>query len=186
MAEFETVFCEYCGASINADTSQQYIKCDSCGSIVSNPKYKKEEKSTTKDKSNTKTSGGGGFFAKIGEFLSSAVEEISEEINMSDDSCCDHHDNPFEDHRDYFFRRDPFEPEYYAVVEKGAFSYSGECPGIAFTSVSFCDTYEECITEIEKKLGDQIGPFNKKYDQPDPKTLNIDKDKRIVRVRPRR
>ncbi len=75
---------------------------------------------------------------------------------------------------------------YYAVIKRGGLFYSGECPGISFTSVSMCDSYEECLDEIEEKLGDQVGSFNRKFKQPDPSEFREDRDTRIVTVYPKR
>ncbi len=92
----------------------------------------------------------------------------------------DRHNNPFEE--DY----EEEDTEYYAVVEKTNLFYKGECPGISFTNSGLCNSYEECIDNIEEKLGDKVGSFNKHFDQPDPRTIDLDQDQRIVRVRPRR
>ena len=39
VAKYKRIFCENCGVEINADISQQYVKCDSCGAVINNPKY---------------------------------------------------------------------------------------------------------------------------------------------------
>ena len=92
----------------------------------------------------------------------------------------DRHNNPFEDD----FKK--VNAGYYAVVEKTGLFYKGECPGISFTNSGLCNSYEECIDEIEEKLGDKVGSFNRRLDQPNPHTLDLDRDQRIVIVRPRR
>lgn len=182
MPNYINIFCENCGAPINADTAQQYVKCNNCNTVVSNPKYLKQEEftaTTTTNVTHEKKSGGFfGFFRNLGRAFSSNNHRVPSH-NHFDDHHHHHHHDPFDN------RNNPFD-NYYAVIKKNAFSYSGECPGISFTSVMMCDSYDECITQIEKKLGDKIGSFNKKYDQPDPSTLNLDSDERIVRVVPRR
>ncbi|MBQ3048301.1 MAG: hypothetical protein IJD48_04760 [Clostridia bacterium] len=200
MADYVKIFCENCGSPIDADISQEYVKCNGCGTVLSNPKYLKQNNQATFESSASvghQESVGGlkGFFKKLGKAFSVGVNHNGNSFHYSHSEGNGvgnhhHHHDPFDHHHhhnnDSFGRRDPFEPSYYAVIKKNAFSYTGECPGIAFTKALMCKTYEECLSEIEKKLGERVGSFNTKYDQPDPRSLNLDEDEKIVRVIPRR
>ncbi len=179
MAKFEKIFCENCGAPINADVSQQYVKCDSCGAVVNNSKY------STNSYDQEAATEGNSFGSLFTDEAKSGINKIKSffvGFGRHDDS--DDRRNPFDD-RDDFGRRNHHR-DYYAVIEKTGLFYKGECPGISFTNSGLCDSYDECLREIEEKLGDKIGSFNKIYEQPDPRELDLDDDQRIVRVRPRR
>ena len=208
MARYARIFCENCGAELNADVSQQYVKCDSCGVVINNPKYVGQSDtfvqttgecdfgklfSKEKKKGFNKLKG---FFGFGGDH-----DDDDEDYDEDEDVEIDTHDDLIEefDEEDDDFdrnprRRNPFnddngfgrsqENDYYAVIEKSALFYKGECPGISFTSSGLCRSYDECIDSIEEKLGRQVGAFGKK--QPDPRTLHLDRDQKIVRVRPRR
>lgn len=185
MESYVNIFCENCGAPIKAEVNQQYVKCNSCSAVVSNPKYLKQEErsNTVKVEGKASIGGLGGFFKNLGKAFSSTIQNSNRGDSFFDDKHYHHHDESFDNR--HGFGRNPFET-YYAVIKKNAFSYSGECPGISFTSATMCDSYDECLHEIEKKLGDRVGAFNKTFDQPDPSSLNLDRDERIVRVRPKR
>ena len=187
------IFCENCGSPIKAQANQQYAKCNSCGTVVSNPKYVEQQQTSNNVQMQSEVSVGGikGFFKKLGSMFSSNVHHSSGNFNHPHGGDVffnggHHHDNPFDNRGHGFGVHNSFGAGYYAVIKKSAFSYSGECPGISFTSVSMCDTYEECLSKIEEKLGDRVGSFNTRYDQPDPRSLHIGRDERIVRVIPRR
>ena len=212
MAKYKRIFCENCGVEINADISQQYVKCDSCGAVINNPKYIGQSDtfvqttgegdfgklfSTEKKKGFNKLKGFFGFgrdddddddedYDDDEDVEIETLDDIIEEFDEDDDDF-DSYDrkprrrNPFDDDNGFGRNR---ENDYYAVIEKSALFYKGECPGISFTSSGLCRSYNECIDSIEEKLGRQVGAFGKK--QPDPRTLHLDRDQKIVRVRPKR
>lgn len=39
----------------------------------------------------------------------------------------------------------------YAYIEKSGLFYSGEIPGITFSNVSLCDSYQECVDKLIEK-----------------------------------
>ena len=201
MARYARIFCENCGAELNADVSQQYVKCDSCGVVINNPKYVGQSDTFVQ------TTGEGDFgelfskekkkgFNKLKGFFGFGRDDDDDDEDYDEDE--DAEIEEFDEDDDDFDRnprrRNPFdddngfgrsqENDYYAVIEKSALFYKGECPGISFTSSGLCRSYDECIDSIEEKLGRQVGAFGKK--QPDPRTLHLDRDQKIVRVRPRR
>lgn len=45
---------------------------------------------------------------------------------------------------------------YYAIIEKGGLFYSGEIPGISFSRVSLCNSYDELINKLTKTLNDEM------------------------------
>ena len=46
---------------------------------------------------------------------------------------------------------------YYAVVEKhGTMFFSGEIPGVSFTRVMLCNSYDELIQKITRALSEQM------------------------------
>ena len=183
MGEIVRIFCSNCGAQLDVDNSQQYAKCGSCGQVVENPKYGKSQGISDifdEETKHTITTG----FNKVKSFFSGFASDNDIEDH--------HHHEDFFDDRDSNFRhrgrRDVFddEPQYYAVIKRTLSNYSGECPGIAFTSVSFCKSYDECIDKITEKLEERIGSFHKHYEQPSPeKYRDNDPDTRVVRIYPR-
>ena len=124
MAPDVTIKCSNCGASATGKATDKTIKCEYCGCFNENNKYISPAD----------------LAASVG----------NKNANNFDDDFDDDFDS-FDRHHRMHRGRHGHSGRVVAWIEKGGLFYEGEIPGINFSKVSLCDSYEECVRKLREK-----------------------------------
>lgn len=154
--------CPNCGANLELK-NEKYLKCKYCGTDVENPSYF------------------GLFnFSRLQDLLKNN-KEIMDNLKNSNKVEVN---NTQELYNQTTFEEVSTGEFYYAVIKKSTMFYSGFCPNISFTDSGLCDSFEECVNTISKKLNEQVNTFSlRKYSQPPLEELTKSyPDSRIVKI----
>ncbi len=178
MGENIRVFCAECGTPIDTTTNVEMVTCPACGNEEENPKYNPEavvpkaegiidtaEMKEGVDKLNT-------FASKIfgtnitPEIIAQRQAQMAKNTQASSPANANYdivsRGNYDEDKKPMFTR----EKAFLAYINKSGIFYEGQCPGIDFTEVNMCDSFEDCVSKITRKLKSSVGSFPEDEVQP--------------------